>query len=385
MTALTDANERLKAWMIDEALPMWSRRARDHRGGFYEALSPDGAPLTDRTKRFRVQPRMAYALAHAEHLGWTETGRSASDHAWAFTLEAGTDDRTLSSDGEAFSGFVHLLTPTGGAADARRDAYDHAFVLLACAWRMIAFDDSQARDVAARTISFLDTLRQADGSYLEGRPAGLPRRQNPHMHLFEAFMALDRAGLTGARDRAADIRRLFGARFWDGGVLREFFAEDWSLDPEHGQRIEPGHMTEWCWLLDQWQELTGEDESEAIEALYDAALRTGLSEETGWLADEANADGTQRQETTRLWVAGEHTKAVLVRARRGMAGAADEAAAMIDRMLSTYLDAKLGGGWNDRYDANGRVVSEDMPSSTLYHVMSLAAEADRTAAAADAS
>jgi mannose-6-phosphate isomerase len=376
VSALSEANGRLQAFMREACLPMWSRRARDHRGGFYEALAPDGAPLTDRIKRFRVQPRQAYAFAHASFLGWTETGRSASDHAFAFTLEAGTDDRTLMGD-DPFTGFVHLLTPEGGVEDARRDTYDHAFVLLACAWRMIAFGDEQARRVAERTLSFLDTLRQPDGSYLEGVPARLPRRQNPHMHLFEAFMALDRAGFEGARERAADIRRLLAERFWDGRVLREFFAENWSLDPERSHRVEPGHMAEWCWLLDQWQDASGEDESEMIAALYRAAEEAGLSED-GWLVDEADADGGNRRTTRRLWCQAEYAKAALVLARRGDGEAADKAGRLIERMLTSYFSAPLAGGWNDQYDEAGRVVSEDMPTSTLYHVVSLAAEAERT-------
>ena len=121
-------------------------------------------------------------------------------------------------------------------ADARRDTYDHAFVLLACAWRLKAFGDEQARRVAERTLGFLDTLRQDDGSYLEGDPASLPRRQNPHMHLFEASLALHRAGFEDALDRARAIRALFERHFWDGQVLREFFGDDWSLDSDRGRR-----------------------------------------------------------------------------------------------------------------------------------------------------
>ena len=32
--------DRLTAWMREHALPLWGRRARDHRGGFYEAMLP---------------------------------------------------------------------------------------------------------------------------------------------------------------------------------------------------------------------------------------------------------------------------------------------------------------------------------------------------------
>lgn len=378
MSALAEQTERLTAWMREHALPMWGRRARDHRGGFYEAILPDGAPCTDMTKRFRVQPRQAYVYAHAETLGWTDQGHSASDHAWSFALRAGTDDQSLGRDG-AFTGFCHLLTPEGGVADVRRDTYDHAFVLLACAWRLDAFGDEQARTVAERTLGFLDTLRQADGSYLEGDPASLPRRQNPHMHLFEASLALHRAGFEGALDRARAIHALFERYFWDGQVLREFFGDDWSLDPDKGDIIEPGHMAEWVWLLDQYEAATGEDQSGVMDALCAAAERTGRDPGgSPFLIDEARADGTPTRTTRRTWVQTEYAKATLVMARRGKEGAEDHAAALIDVMLGSYLDAPIAGGWNDQYDEDGRVVSPDMPTSTFYHVMSLAAEAEKT-------
>ena len=378
MSALAEQTERLVTWTRAHALPMWGRRARDHRGGFYEALLPDGAPCTDMTKRFRVQPRQAYVYAHAETLGWTDQGRSASDHAWAFALRAGTDDDTLFGE-DAFTGFCHLLTPEGGVADARRDTYDHAFVLLACAWRMEAFGDEQAAKVATRTLGFLDTLARDEGGFAEGAPPALPRRQNPHMHLFEACLTLHRAGVDGALDRARAIKGLFDARFWDGEVLREFFQEDWSLDPERGDVVEPGHMAEWVWLLDQYEAATDEDQSGVMADLYASAERTGRDPGgSPFLIDEARVGGGPARTTRRTWVQTEYAKATLVLARRGGQGAADRAADLIEAMLGTYLDAPMAGGWNDQYDESGRVVSPDMPTSTFYHVMSLAAEAART-------
>ena len=59
----------------------------------------------------------------------------------------------------------------------------------------------------------------------------LPRRQNPHMHLLEALLALHVA--TGEKNwlrRAGALVDLFKRRFVDPqtGALIEFFGEDWS-------------------------------------------------------------------------------------------------------------------------------------------------------------
>ena len=81
----------------------------------------------------------------------------------------------------------------------------------------------------------------------------LPRRQNPHMHLLEALLALHVA--TGEKNwlrRAGALVDLFKRRFVDPqtGALIEFFAEDWSAAPgDEGRLREPGHQFEWVWLL----------------------------------------------------------------------------------------------------------------------------------------
>ena len=88
----------------------------------------------------------------------------------------------------------------------------------------------------------------------------LPRRQNPHMHLLEALLALHAA--TGEKNwlrRAGALVDLFKRRFSDPqtGALIEFFAEDWSPRPgDEGRLREPGHQFEWVWLLYEYIALT---------------------------------------------------------------------------------------------------------------------------------
>jgi mannose-6-phosphate isomerase len=50
--------------------------------------------------------------------------------------------------------------------------------------------DSQVRHEIEALVTFLETdLRSPHGGFLEGISATLPRRQNPHMHLFAAMIA----------------------------------------------------------------------------------------------------------------------------------------------------------------------------------------------------
>lgn len=379
---LRAAASRLMTWMRDEALPLWSTAARDPNGGYYEDLDLTGRPRPNEIRRVRVQPRQAYVFAHASGLGWVENARALSDHGLSYAVDKAGKEAASAPD--RFDGFVHRLTPDGGIADPRRDTYDHAFFLLACAWRIGAFADELSQKVLASTLSFLDRrCGDDDGSYREGVPATLPRRQNPHMHLFEAFTAVgQQAAQKDGFDRAHRLYELFERYFYDRteGVVREFFNEDWSLDDERGHIVEPGHMVEWCWLLIQFSEATGTDTAAYHLPLYRRAEELGLDAASGFLLDAVSLDpATTIPETRRTWVQTEYLKATLALARHGEPGTAAKAADLIDRLFTSYLASNVSGGYNDRYGAHGKMIAEAMPTSTLYHLMSAAAEAEVTA------
>ena len=132
--------------------------------------------------------------------------------------------------------------------DDMRDTYAQAFVLLSGAWRYKAFNDEAALKIAEDTLAFLNThLKAENGGWYEGlpKPASSQRRQNPHMHLFEAFLALNE--LTGQAkylEMAGAMFELFENHFFDADkkALLEFFNPDWSPENDDGGPTEPGHM-----------------------------------------------------------------------------------------------------------------------------------------------
>jgi len=96
-------------------------------------------------------------------------------------------------NGSGPRGCAHLVTGTGEMHDDMRDTYAQAFILLSGGWRYKAFNDHAALKTAEDTLGFLNThLKANNGGWYEALP--LPessqRRQNPHMHLFESFLAL---------------------------------------------------------------------------------------------------------------------------------------------------------------------------------------------------
>lgn len=371
------AATRAKDWMIDKALPLWRERGVDPgRGGFVERLTLQGKPDYHAIRRLRVQARQIYVFSHASILGWDSGGKTLAANGFDYLV-----DRGWRADGEP--GWVHLLTPEGKIEDPRRDAYDHAFVLLACAWAYRATGDSQILDVAEETLAYLDEAMGAkNGGWLEGAPHSGPRRQNPHMHALEAFLALYQA--TGEQrwlDRALDIFKLFEAHFMCGesGRLTEYFEDDWRpANGAHRDRYEPGHHAEWIWLLHRYAQETGADTADHAAALYDYAVNRGMDRDSGFFWDEVTGTGEVRRASRRCWPQTELLKARLARIEAGANGEArEEAEATLDALMDVYLTPQPEGGWMDRFDAEGRPAADSIPASTLYHLMCAFAEADR--------
>ncbi|MEQ8934302.1 MAG: AGE family epimerase/isomerase [Amphiplicatus sp.] len=372
---LTGALSRFVGWHREQALPLWAGAAWDEaRGGFYEALDFAGAPL-EGPRRVRVQSRQIHAFLEAAQSGWAPGGEALARKGFEYSLA------NACPDGGA-RGCIHALAADGAVIDARRDLYDQAFLLLACSsvWR--ALKDRRALDLAGATLAFLDAdLASPAGGYLEDDRGARPRRQNPHMHLFEALLALyeatgDEAWLVRA-DAIFDLfRRCFFLR--GEGRLVEFFTD--ALAPEPGEKgliVEPGHMAEWVWLLDTYGAARGIDLGAMQRELFDGARRLGADPASAFLIDSLAVGDPSPDRARRLWPQTEYLRASLVMARHGDIEAQTVAAGLIDALFDTYLDQPVAGLWCDRYDGAGRPIANDVPASILYHLLSAALEAQR--------
>jgi mannose/cellobiose epimerase-like protein (N-acyl-D-glucosamine 2-epimerase family) len=367
-----DVVARLKLRMIDHALPLWSTEGWDAAtGGFVDRLDQDGRADRLAPRRVLVQARQIYCFAKAAQIGWYPEGREIAlkglDHLLA---------KARAPDGRP--GFVHALAPDGTVRDPRRDTYDHAFVLLALACVYALDRDAQIRSEINGLLSFLDTrLRSPHGGFREGLPASLPRRQNPHMHLFEAMIAAFEATHDAAfQNRAGDFFGLFLANLYDKQkrVLGEYFEDDWSrIEPVV---VEPGHQAEWIWLLKGFERITGCPTSRHRAELLETTLRY-RDAATGCLVDEGDAAGNITRHSRRLRPQTEMAKAWIAQAEAGEAGAADEARAALSRLERHYLRHPVPGGWYDQFDGDGKSLVATIPASSFYHVLCAAVEAEQ--------
>ena len=162
----------LRTLMTERSLPLWAREGWDSsRGGFVERLGPDGKADQLAPRRVRVQARQIYSFASAARLGWYPQGREIAMKGMDYMLA-----KARSPDGRP--GFVHLIDPDGNVLNSLRDAYDHAFVLLAMATLYELSGDASLRGEMDSLVAFLDReLRSPHGGFIEGIPPTLPRRQ----------------------------------------------------------------------------------------------------------------------------------------------------------------------------------------------------------------
>ena len=361
-------------WMRDHALPFWLMQAADSDGVFHETLALDGTPEPEVELRLRTGMRQVYVFAHAAHLGLIDRAPAL---ALAERLVAHMRGCAWAPDGRP--GWVARFGRDGGVTDDRRDLYDHAFALHALASLYVATRNPLYLAWVDDTLDVVDRVLAAPhGGWAESDRHELPRRQNPHMHLFEACLALFEAtGEARHLARAGEIFGLFRCRLFDQatGILGEFFAADWGRGPDsHAARLDPGHMMEWTWLLRRYERATGRPVDDLCAALFDSAVRLGLGVD-GFLVDEADAGGRPLLDRRRLWPQTEYLKALIV---QGTAlrdpTPLRQADALVGRLFASYLTGIPQGAWRDQFSLNGQPTAANIPASTLYHLFAAAVE-----------
>ncbi len=383
---MTITADRIKAWLTEGVLPLWSGAGLDDQaGGFFDNLSLDGAPLEDAPKRLRVQARQVYVFSHAHLLGWLPAAGKISP---LDAAASGFDFMTAHYWRDDPGGFVYSVNRDGGSVtDSRIELYEQAFALFACTWYFRASGDPKAKIWAERILAFIDA-HMADstgGGFFENLSHDLPRRQNPHMHLLEALLALHEA--TGSEDalaRARGLVDLFRQKFFhnDSGTLGEFFDATWQpAEGTAGEIVEPGHHYEWTWLLYHYRAAASDDCEPQAEQLYRFAERHGVDREPGategLIFDSLLRRGVDLDDNKRIWGLAEAIKAQTAR----LEFAGDSAArARLDTLLERLFNCHQledTGLWREHLQRDGESLRDTVPATSLYHLFLALTEALR--------
>ncbi len=379
MSTTREPAQSIRQWALEHVCPYWRERIVDPRGGYFESLDEHGEAGLSPAKTVLNQARLTYVFSHAALLGGRADFRKAADHGFAYL------QRSSGINGQ-FEGWHRSTNVQGVVLDSARDAYDQAFVIFAMAWYHRASASQEALRLAERTFDFLkDNLRDAvHGGFFEEYPAidRLPRRQNPHMHLLEAMLAMHAA--TGQKlwlDRAAGIIELFKEVFFDRKTesLVEFFDAKWKIaqgDP--GRLREPGHQFEWVWLLGQYANQAGADDFEAYaRALFSFGTTHGIDPAgrlRGIVIDSVNADGTVHADSKLLWPQTEYIKACISRFETTQETFYKDAAFAHLHLVREHFFRDDGANWVNQVSRDGLPLVSETPARILYHLFLALAE-----------
>jgi mannose-6-phosphate isomerase len=321
--------------------------------------------------RVFVQARHIFSFVQIGKMGWFGP--------WA-ELVGETTETLLRHARRADGFFVHRVDAQANPIDRRADLYDQAFVLFALGTAAGALNRNDWFDEAEALLDRLEAHWEHPlGGFREGEIVDPRiRRQNPHMHLLEAFLALEESsGRARFGDAARSIAELAQSQFIDPatGALLEYFTDD--LEPAagiEGRIAEPGHCFEWAWLFERLA-VAGWDAGTSIsDRLTAFARRFGIDPRRGVAINEILTDGTVHNATARLWPQTERLKAAVARYRRLDDKSEAEEAVAAARGLRQYLDVPVAGLWRDKLGEDGTWIQEFAPGSSLYHISCAYAE-----------
>ncbi len=360
----TSQSVRAGLWLRDAALPLWSGAGIDPgTGGAVEALDHEGRPLLALDRRIRIHPRQAYVFAGAGQ----DLGRGDYLALSESLLAHGLAQRSP-------EGWLPARTsPDGRTSDHHNALYDLAFFVLAGAELTRA--GRPQPELWSWLLEALDQLRDRNGrGWFETRHGATsePRTQNSHMHLFEAAtLAAEATGDAAWSEVREECLDLFRTVFLGPeGEVREFFDNDWRPVAE-GQRVEPGHGAEWVYLLHRYGQLAGRDSGVDLDRMFGHII--SWRDVSGFLPDAAALPGAagpiRGVDTRRLWPQTELLKACRVQTARGRTLSPDlDPDAILRAMFRDYLEMPAVGGWYDQRSQTGTLVSQNMPTSSLYHL-----------------
>ena len=285
----------------------WIKYAIDEEnGGFYGQVNADGSAEVTAEKGIVMNARILWFFSEVCHYVDKPQYRAAAKRAYQYI-------KTYFNDAE-YGGVYWSLRADGSVADSKKQTYAQSFAIYGLSAYYKLTNDDDAIDLAYEYFAQLQKHCHDDikGGYLEAfdrqwheitdmrlsdKDDNLPKTQNTHLHVMEAFATLHMVKPTVAS--ALALRRLID--FFDGTIinkdnyhLRLFMDIDWN---DHSRAFSYGHDIECSWLL-----------YEALVALDDSLITSQVTPTVIKMAETTLAEGigNQGQVCDEFEFAGEH-------------------------------------------------------------------------------
>jgi mannose-6-phosphate isomerase len=350
-------------YLFNKLLSQWLKHGIHPEIGYsYESLNHDWSVNHVGRIRLLTQCRQLYTFSHA----YIET----KDKQWLDPIKPLFN--FIVSHYWIDDTWIFSLNDDLSIKDKHSDCYTLAFVLLAFSYYFKATNDKQALEFIEHTHLFLqDKMACENGGFLEEYPRNevLVRRQNPHMHLLEGYLAAYK--VTHKKVYKNEIKKLLNLMaeyFYDmkSNNLIEYFNDDWSANETLSMKIEPGHHFEWVWLLHQTANIFPEESYlDLAEALWSKARRYGF-DSNGGIYNQIHAEtGLVLDPEKRIWPITEYMKALCAH-KPTSPSTHKELTETLEFLFAHYL--KENGSWNEYLDANNMPKPHHLPGTTNYHI-----------------
>lgn len=381
MTALLDDPGHLSTVEAECLRVLRFAEAAALPAGGFGWLDDEGRPEPDRPVLTWINARMTHVFALGHLLG-----RPGHDRLVGHGVSALHD---LLRDRE-HDGWYAAVRPV----DAAKQAYQHAFVVLAASSATVAGDPG-GPDLLAAALSVVERYfwREDDGLMVEEWDRDWStldpyRGVNANMHTVEAFLAA--ADVTGDdrwRQRALRIteRVVHGFARDAGWMLPEHFDAAWTPHPDYNRdrpadQFRPygvtiGHLLEWSRLTLNVRAALGEAAPDWLLPDARALFATALAK--GWAVDGADGfvytvdpDGTPVVRQRMHWVVAEALAAAATFHRVTGEDGYDAAYARTWAYAERHLIDREHGSWHHELDEHNRPAATVWPGKPdAYHVV----------------
>ena len=350
-------------YLFKNLLKQWLKHGLHPELGYsYESLNHDWSVNPVGRIRLLTQCRQLYTFSHA----YVET----QDEQWLSPLKPLFEFiLTHYWIGEAW---IFSLNDDLTVKDQHSDCYALAFVLLSFSYYFEATKDKRALKFIEYTHQFLQQKMACEnGGFLEKfpKPKDRVRRQNPHMHLLEGYLAAYNATNSSAyREEIKKLLNLTTAHFFDSSSnsLIEFFHYDWSVHETLGESIEPGHHFEWVWLLHQANNIFPDQHYlDIADSLWKKACDYGFDSKGGVYNQIHAKTGKVLDAEKRIWPITEYLKALCAHKPENPE-TQKHLVSSLEFLFKHYL--MKDGSWNEYLDAQNLAKSYPLPGTTSYHI-----------------
>ncbi len=380
---LTPDHTRLMRQFVSYAFRDMARLCATHGWneggcGTQERLQNDLTPSLLGYRRGMVVGRQLFYFPHAYRLTADPLYKARAEHLF--------EDLTTHFWDDENGGWYFSLGEGNDVADSTKDLYGHAFILFGLAHYFAIFQDDRALEWVRRTHDIVQERFSLPGGWLapaatrEWNLLGRNLEQNPHMHLLEAYLSLFNATRDDAfLDCARRIMAVYTEKLRtpDRHKVLEHLDERGEATGEKGTLIQPGHLYEWYWLVNEYADAAEVPELKTDNGLtLDWADEHCVDESEGGLFDLVNSSADILSDRKRIWPTTEQIKAYATRLRENPTEEAREKLmGPIGFILDNYL--QNDGSWHEFLNRQLAPDSDFMPLSTPYHVAMAALEVER--------